>query len=74
MVHLFDWVRAADLGKADAILSGIYLVPGNHTISFAYRPRLAYAGVLATGLTTGGLALGGFIWLWQKKRISAWRR
>jgi len=58
-----DW-QALDNGqpapivRTDAILRGVYLVPGTHTIEYLYRPRTVQAGLIASGATA--LALAGY--------------
>ena len=50
------------LWRADGVLSGVYLEPGGHTVSFAYRPRLAWVGVGVSAITLGVLG-----WVWRRK-------
>jgi hypothetical protein len=51
--------QEAPLYRADYAIRGVSLPPGQHTVSFDYRPRSFYAGATISSLTL--IALGGFI-------------
>jgi hypothetical protein len=46
--------RPERLWRADAVLAGLYLQPGEHTVELAYRPPLLWVGV---GLSVAGIAV-----------------
>ncbi len=50
------------LWRAYGVLSGVYLEPGGHTVSFVYWPRLTWVGVGVSGITLGVLG-----WAWKRK-------
>ena len=50
------------LWRTDGVLSGVYLEPGGHTVSFVYWPRLTWVGVGVSGITLGVLG-----WAWKRK-------
>ena len=57
--------------QADGVLSGVYMRPGKHVVSFAYQPRLTYIGGFASAITVGALGLVGLGWCRRKRRGSA---
>jgi uncharacterized membrane protein YfhO len=50
--------QPAPIVRTDAILRGVYLEAGIHTIEYLYRPRTVQAGLIASGATA--LALAGY--------------
>jgi len=50
--------QPAPIVRADAILRGVYLEAGTHTVEFLYRPWTVRAGLIASGATA--LALAGY--------------
>ena len=54
----WDNGQAAPIVRTDAILRGVYLEPGAHTVEFVYRPWTVQAGLIVSGATA--LALAGY--------------
>ena len=50
--------QATPIVRADAILRGVYLEAGAHTVEFVYRPWTVQAGLIVSGATA--LALAGY--------------
>jgi len=66
--------QPATVWRADGVLSGVYLEPGGHTVSFAYRPQLACVGGCISGITGVALCLGTLSRAWKAKPISVSKR
>jgi len=67
-----DWCVEVDgqprqLWRTDAVLSGVYLDPGEHVVSFVYRPRWTWISACASAATLGVLCL--WVFYWKRKQI-----
>ncbi len=49
--------RPAPLMRANGLFRAVHLTPGEHLVTFSYRPRRFYQGAAITGLTALGLAM-----------------
>jgi hypothetical protein len=47
----------APIMRANGLFRALHLTPGEHLVTFSYRPRRLYQGAVITGLTALGLAM-----------------
>jgi hypothetical protein len=52
--------------RTDAVLRGVYLEPGSHTVEFRYSPGTVWAGLAVTGCTTLALLVLAVFRLWRR--------
>jgi hypothetical protein len=56
--------------RANGLFRAVHLTPGEHLVTFSYRPRKFYEGAAITGLTALGLALWS-AWGARRRRQAA---